>query len=381
MAQRVLIVGGSGHIGSAVVRDLHRHTGAHLTVAGRSAARAEALAATLGSRGDVRVLDLDTATVGDLARLARGFDLVLQCVGPFRLRPPALLLACMAAGVNYVDVCDDRRATQERLALHASARAAGITALIDTGTFPGIDNVLVADALARRPDATEVALHFTCAGSGGGGFGVLQTTFLAVSRPYEELYNGRWVSVPSYRDRRVVDFGPPLGRRPVYAFEVPELWSLAHTFPRLRTLTSKFGTVPELWNWATVGLAAAPQAYRTDSEFLDRSAQFMIPYVHLIDRWVGEALGIRIDVRTPVGGGETLLFYAPSTTEAVGWATGAAAEMVLNGEIAEAGVLLPETHIPPQPYLQRLAARGGKLQVISAQQPVDWLTRAATPTN
>ena len=364
MTQHVLVVGGAGHIGSAVVRDLHRHTAAHLTVAGRSAPRAAALAATLGARGGVSVLDLDTASLDDLARLARGFDLVIQCVGPFRRRPPALLLACMAAGVNTVDVCDDRRATPARLARHESARAAGITALIDTGTLPGRDNVLVADALARRPDATGVALHFTCAGSGGGGFGVLQTTFLAVSRPYEELYNGRWVPVPSYRNRCVVDFGPPLGRRPVYTFEVPEIWSLARTFPQLRTVTSKFGTVPELWNWATMGLAAAPEPYRTDTEFLDRSAQFILPSVHWIDRWVGEALGIRVDVRAPDGSGETLLFYAPSTTEAVGWATGAAAEMVLNGEIAEAGVLLPETHVPPGPYLRRLAERGGKLSIL-----------------
>lgn len=368
MTQRVLIVGGSGHIGSAVVRDLHRHTAAHLTVAGRSAARAEALAATLGGRGGACVVDLDTASVDALARLARGFDLVVQCVGPFRLRPPALLLACMAAGVNYVDVCDDKRATQERLGLHESARAAGITALIDTGTFPGIDNVLVADALARCPEATEVNLHFSCAGSGGGGFGVLQTTFIAVSRPYEELRGGQWVTVASYRERRAVDFGPPLGRRPVYSFEVPEIWSLAHTFPRLRTVTSKFGTVPELWNWATMGLAAAPEAYRTDTEFLDRSAQFTLPAVHLIDRWVGEALGIRVEVRGPDGRGETLLFYAPSTTEAVGWATGAAAEMVLSGEIGAPGVLLPETHIPPGPYLERLTARGGKLSVTSDQR-------------
>jgi saccharopine dehydrogenase-like NADP-dependent oxidoreductase len=95
MTQRVLVVGGAGHIGSAVVRDLHRHTAAHLTVAGRSATHA----ATLGARGGVCALDLDTAGVDDLARLARGFDLVIQCVGPFRQRPPALLLACMAAGV------------------------------------------------------------------------------------------------------------------------------------------------------------------------------------------------------------------------------------------------------------------------------------------
>lgn len=362
MPPRVLIVGGTGQIGQAVVRDLYTHTDATLVLGSRNRARGEAVAASLGARGEFVPVDLDTATVEDLQALLPGFDLVMQCVGPFRDRPPTLLEASIRAGVNYVDVCDDKRATQQRLTLHEMARAAGVTALIDTGTFPGIDNVLVADALQRRPQADDVRLHFVCAGSGGGGFGVLQTTFIAVSQPYEQLVDGLWQQTPSYRGRTIVDFGPPLGQRQVYDFEVPELWSLAHAFPQLKRCTSKFGSIPEIWNWATMALAMSPERYRTDRAFLDRAAEWSLPKVHRIDQRVGAALGIRIEVRSPDGAHEVTLFHADSTVEAVGWATGIAAAMVLAGEIDAPGVLLPETHIPPAPYAARLVTRGGVLR-------------------
>jgi saccharopine dehydrogenase-like NADP-dependent oxidoreductase len=359
--RQILIVGGSGHIGSAVARDLHQHTLADLVLAGRDLTRLQSAARALGARCTALTVDLDRTTVDDLVHRVRGFDLVIQCVGPFRTRPPHLLLACLQAGVNYVDVCDDRRATQVRLGYDETARAAGVTALIDTGTFPGIDNVLVAHALARNTEITDIHLHFVCAGSGGGGFGVLQTTFLAVNRPYEELQRRQWVSVPSYRGRRVVDFGQPMGNKAVYTFEVPEIWSLATSFPSLHTVTSHFGTVPALWNWATAALAAAPESVRSNTDFLDAAVSFTIPWVHRLDRWVGEALAIRVDCLGP-GLSESHYFYAPSTTEAVGWATGAAAAMVLDGEIRQSGVLLPETHIPLELYLDALRRRGATIR-------------------
>ena len=361
MTKRILIVGGTGHIGRAVARDLFAHTDAHLTVTGRDPGRGEAAAAPFGARGAFLPLDLTATPVDALVPLVKQFDLVVQCAGPFRTLPPTLLAAAICARVNYVDICDDKTATRHRLGLDDAAKAAGITALIDTGTFPGIDNVLVAAALARLPDADTVHLNFVCAGSGDGGFGVLQTTFLAVSRPFEQKVDGRWVSTPSYRGRTPVDFGPPLGCRAVYDFEVPELWSLPHAFPQLTTCTSKFGTIPELWNRATQALAVMPDPWRTDPVFLDGIAARALAPVHFLDRWVGAALGIHIDVRAPGGRSLHVDFYAPSTGAAVGWATGIAASMVLDGTISAPGVLLPETHIPPGAYCRQLESRGGIL--------------------
>lgn len=376
--KKILIVGGTGRIGLAVARDIAVHSDVHLLLTGRSREKGAAVARSFDGRAEFRPLDLQTATRQELIDLARQVDLVVQCTGPFRTLPPNLLEAAIEAGTNYVDVCDDAEATKTRLTLHNQAQAAGVTALIDTGTFPGIDNVLVADALARHPGAKDVRLYFLCAGSGDGGFGVLETTFIAVSRPYRQLRDGKWETVPSYRGRETVDFGPMMGHHTVYNFEVPELWSLAHTFPQLETCTSKFGTRPAIWNWATTALASAPEHIRTNSEFLHNGVRFMLPIVHWVDQWVGGALGIRVEVHTPTGADVTC-FYAPSTSEAVGWATGTAALMVLNGEIDDAGVLLPETHIPPQLYINRLVERGGTVTHFEHQAPATDLSPFDTP--
>jgi hypothetical protein len=109
-------------------------------------------------------------------------------------------------------------------------------------------------------------------------------------------------------------------------------------------------------------LAAAPAQLLTDHQWLDTAAGFTIPWVHRLDHWVGEALAIRVDCLGP-GIAESHCFYAPSTSEAVGWATGAAAAMVLDGTIHEPGVLLPETHIPTEPYLDALKRRGASIRV------------------
>ena len=61
MTKRILVVGGTGHIGRAVARDLFAHTDAHLTVTGRDPGRGEAAAAPFGARGAFLPLDL-TAT-------------------------------------------------------------------------------------------------------------------------------------------------------------------------------------------------------------------------------------------------------------------------------------------------------------------------------
>ena len=209
-----------------------------------------------------------------------------------------MLAACIVAGVDYVDVCDDRRATEVRLGLHEAAQAAGITALIDTGTFPGIDNVLAADALARLPQADDVRLYFVCAGSGNGGFGVLETTFIAVSNLMHNSSTGRGSPRHHFGPARWSTLARPMGRRPVYNFEVPELSSLARTFPQLQRCTSKFGTIPELWNWATAGVARLPASVRRNPDFIHDAITFTLPWVHRLDRLTGGAIAIRVKVST-----------------------------------------------------------------------------------
>src|SRR5690606_15578076 len=95
---------------------------------------ARAFAAELG----VEALGLDVTDGPALDAALRAADLVVNTVGPyFRFGPP-ILAAAIAAGCDYIDICDDPQPTIEMLELDARAKAAGVTALLGMGASPGV---------------------------------------------------------------------------------------------------------------------------------------------------------------------------------------------------------------------------------------------------
>ena len=103
----------------------------------------------------------------------------------------AVLRAAIAAGVPYLDVCDDTAYSQRAKQLHGSAEAAGVPAITTAGIYPGISNVMAAHmiALGRReyaPDGSYAEQpveggaeptrllysYFTAGGPGRSGEGV-----------------------------------------------------------------------------------------------------------------------------------------------------------------------------------------------------------------
>lgn len=62
------------------------------------------------------------------------------------------------------------------------------------------------------------------------------------------------VTLPPVSNRRVVDFGKGVGKRSVYLYSLPEV-SSGHDVFGVPNISARFGTSPEVWNWAMVALA------------------------------------------------------------------------------------------------------------------------------
>jgi saccharopine dehydrogenase-like NADP-dependent oxidoreductase len=112
MANRVLIVGGRGRIGSSVAQDLVTHTDAEITVTGRNP---EASIGPGLPPDRVHYLALDLADSAALHQAVSSSNLVVHCAGPFHYRDASVLKACIEAGVNYTDVSDSRSFTRRAL--------------------------------------------------------------------------------------------------------------------------------------------------------------------------------------------------------------------------------------------------------------------------
>ena len=136
---RVLVLGGYGGFGVRLSRRLARDGWAVL-VAGRSAAKAVACAATLpNARG------IAANRNGDLALLLAEHDplLVIDAAGPFQGSSYAVVEACIAAGVHYLDLADGREFVRGIGQFDAAAQAAGIAVVSGASSVPALSGAAI----------------------------------------------------------------------------------------------------------------------------------------------------------------------------------------------------------------------------------------------
>jgi saccharopine dehydrogenase-like NADP-dependent oxidoreductase len=363
MSQKVLILGGRGQIGSSVTADLLAHTSAHITITGRSRNVNLPLLERSGSR--LQYLALDLADHSHLAQAIASSELVVHCAGPFRQRDASVLRICIEQGVNYVDVSDDRVFTQAALAQGPDAQAVGVTAVINTGVFPGISNSMVRQLVEQLEIPDEIHISYVVAGSGGAGVTVMRTTFLNIQHLFDAWLEGQWQQVKPYSDVERVDFPAPFGTTNVYWFDMPESFTLAQTFP-VKTVTTKFGTFPDFYNrltWMTAHLF--PKRLMRQPQFIEFLAQVSHKMTDLTDRFSGIGVAVRAEVRgrkEEKAVAHFSTFVHKSAAIATGIGTGSVSQLILSGQIKKPGVWPVEQALSTQLFEETLQHRGLAVQ-------------------
>jgi saccharopine dehydrogenase-like NADP-dependent oxidoreductase len=145
---KIVALGGCGEMGRhAVAAAAAFEFVDTLVIADRDAARAAAFAERCGAK--VSAVAVDVADDTALHRTLRGADVVLNTVGPFYETAVPILRAAIDEGCHYLDINDDWEPTLAVLELDATARAAGLTAIVGMGASPGITNLLAVTAMRR----------------------------------------------------------------------------------------------------------------------------------------------------------------------------------------------------------------------------------------
>lgn len=150
----VVVLGGTGRVGSSTAAALAAAVpGARISLAGRGG-DGEAFRAAVGRRselGAAKPLRCDIDDPASLAAALKGADLVIHAAGPFQRRSDCdVLEAAIAAGVPYMDVCDDTDYSQRAKGLASKAAAAGVPAITTTGIYPGVQGCCKAAARLLR---------------------------------------------------------------------------------------------------------------------------------------------------------------------------------------------------------------------------------------
>lgn len=357
MSQKVLILGGRGRIGGSVAQDLASYTDAEITVTGRSGV--EAL-----SKG-FKYLAIDLADEAGLKQAISGCDLVVHTAGPFYYRDARVLKICIDQGVNYVDVSDNRAFTLRALEYDEAAKAAGVTAVINTGIFPGVSNSMVRQGVEQLDAVERIHLSYVVGGSGGAGVTVMRTTFLGLQNPFEVWVDGKWVPVKPYTGRETIEFPSPYGKTGVYWFDMPEALTLVDSFPQAKTVITKFGTAPDLYNHLTWIVANLwPQSWIKNSNVVEFLSQVSYRMTSVSDNFSGTGVAVRSEVNGTKAGQPTTYCSTvvhPSAAIATGIGTGLVAELLLNGQIKQPGVWPPEQVLPTDQFERILESRQLKI--------------------
>ena len=354
---KVLILGGTGRIGRAIAADLLRHTDAEITLGGRNAA-GTTIVGGLGER--VQFCPLDLADRAGLTTAIAAADLVIHAAGPFHQRDSEVLQLCIAEGAHYLDVSDHRSFT-EKVRLHKSeAIAAGITAITNTGIFPGLSNAMVRQDVEALDEVDRVHLSYVVAGSGGAGPTVMRTTFLSLQHPFSAWIDGQWQTVSPYSDRETIQFPEPYSAANVFWFDMPETMTLVDALP-IPTLVTKFGSVPDIYNVLTGAIARyCPKAWLSNRTVLEALTWASYSCTQLSDRFTGTGVAIRSEVTGRKAGQSMQVvstLVAEDTAIAAGQGTGGLAQLILAGELQTPGVWTVEESLPSLLFQQILAQR------------------------
>jgi saccharopine dehydrogenase-like NADP-dependent oxidoreductase len=366
--QRVLIIGGCGRIGSSIASDILAHVPtAEVTITSRNPQLGMAALERLGAHVQFQVLDLSQP--GQLQDAVAKADLVVHAAGPFHRRDGVVLRTCIGEGVHYIDVSDERSFTRNALTYREAAAAAGITAIINTGVFPGISNCMVRQGIEALDEADAVQLSYVVAGSGGAGVAVMRTTFIGLQRPFEAWLDGSWQPVKPYTQRETLEFPQPYGKAGVYWYDMPEATTLQQSFP-LKTVITKFGVVPDFYNHATWTMAHwLPPVVLRQAKTVEFLAQVSYAMTRITNRFSGTGVAMRCDIsgqrsQEPVH--YTSTFVHDDAAIATGIGTGSVVELMLKGKLQQPGVSPIEQVLPTAAFEAMMSDR--QIQIHQAVQ-------------
>jgi saccharopine dehydrogenase-like NADP-dependent oxidoreductase len=349
----ILIAGGYGTVGRRVAADLALEYPGRVVVAGRSTEKATQLAAEIGY--GVRGRQVDVGDPESAEAALGGVGVVMSCID--QPEEPHLLRAAIRRGLAYTDIAP-RLMTRPRPteAMKGEATQTGARIVLGAGLAPGISSMLARLGADRVGAVDSVESNVLL--SVGDTYGPASRAYLMeeIALPYAVRIEGREVAMRPFAASASANFAPPLGERTAYLFPFSDQVFFPETLGA-RTALSRLVLEPPwlgklLATLVRLRVTAILQRRAGSQERVQRLSAWLQHWYEGRD-WYGlvvEVQGARGRVRASL----------VSRGQASGTAIGAAAlvRALAEGEVEQPGIWLAEQVVPPEPFFERLAARG-----------------------
>jgi len=311
-------------------------------------------------------------------KLLKGSDIVVATM-PWRLNRLAMEIAAKV-GTDYVDFGMPFDSTGPEFDQYSKACSdAGIAALVGMGEEPGMSDVLAMHGASKLDRADEAHIYDgdTATVEGLEFFSSWSPVDLLdeTSVPAAVFRNGKIEFIPPLSARQVYEFPPPLGRLPVYKTNHDETYFMPMGIKSLKQASFNIGIDDNFANAATLfrkwGLLSKEQ--------IDVRGVKIVPQ-HLVAAllprpesfsgkikghtcFVVEVIGVKGGKKTKVKLWTMMSHdeaYRMCRTNAgaylVGTGGAVATEMLIDGEVKEKGIVIPE-QLSISSFLSRLGPK------------------------
>ena len=260
--RRILIVGGYGTFGGRVAVLLADEPRLTLMIAGRSLDKATVFCARLppGAERIAASFDRD----GDLDRQLRAMapDTVVDATGPFQSYgddPYRLVEACLAIGIDYLDLADGSAFVKGIARFDAAARARDVFILSGVSSFPVLTAAVVRDLARGLARVDAITAGIAPLPYANVGLNVIRAIAGYAGKPVPLIRDGRPAVGYALTETMRYTIAPP-GRLPLRSLrfslvDVPDLQVLPALWPQLRAIWAGAGPVPDILHRMLNGLA------------------------------------------------------------------------------------------------------------------------------
>ena len=261
MTAKILVLGGYGNAGRLIAEYLLPECDANITISGRDASKAEMLTRQLNVKypGRVTGCRLDAGDSSALGEALNGVHLLVAASSTSQYAETTAR-ACLAAGVDYLDVQYSCAKVKVLQSLQQDITRAGRTFITDAGFHPGLPAALVRYA-ALKFDRMLKANVGSVIKIDWKPLIISQATVDEMVGEFSE-YDSRFFKDGEWKRARMdivvdhiaMDFGAPFGRQTCIPMSLEEMRGIPQSFPTLRETGFFVGSFNPVTDWVVLPL-------------------------------------------------------------------------------------------------------------------------------
>lgn len=367
---KIVVLGGAGDMGAEAVRDLLKYDDIQeITIADINVKSAEKIADTYGENR-VKVARVDAEDHQALVKTLAGHDVAAGALGPFYKFEKPIVEAALAAGVDYVSLCDDQDAVADILPLDEEAKAKGRKILTGMGWTPGISNILARKGYDSLDQTESIWIYWGGSLADTVGLAVILHTVHIFSGNVICYSGGKSVEIRAGTGQEAISFPDPLGTVQTFHLGHPEPITIPRYLKHVGGVCLKGGLIENYLNSIARFLNRIGLTNSTRKEsLLAELVKTLLPILPMNKKRAYS--GIRVDVQGYKDDEKVLLSYAAvdKMRRLAGLTLSIGVYLMAQGKISRTGVYAPEADnaVNPDEFLAAIKKQGIEVEETTLQ--------------